>query len=91
MSDPDRRLRRAHDLAYVESDDRMVVLRLADLSAPPLVLNGAAKLIFEHLDGTRVLQDLVVDIARAVDESEVTIAQDVARTVAELIDLGLVT
>ena len=86
----ERTLCRNPDLAVVGDAERVVVLRLDDLAAPPRILDGTAVPVWEAIDGSRTPAELVERVARGYGVEVAQIADDVRRFVAELGELGLV-
>jgi hypothetical protein len=83
-------LRRNPELAVVGDAERVVVLRLDDLTAPPRILDGTAVPVWEAIDGSRTPAELVERVARGYGVEPALIDGDVRRFLAELADLGLV-
>jgi hypothetical protein len=82
--------RRAPSAAYVESEDRAVVLDLDHLERPPYVFEGPASQIWACVDGDRTESELVADLAEAFEVPTEQMAGDVREFVDRLRDLGLV-
>ncbi|WP_139977431.1 hypothetical protein [Nocardioides litoris] len=62
-------VRRATEVAWVESADRVVVCRLDEPGADPLVLAGSAAVLWLALGDGLALDALVAEAAAAYDES----------------------
>ncbi len=50
MSDAAQVVARRADVAWIDSDDRVVVVRLHDLTRPPVILDHSAAEIWRALD-----------------------------------------
>jgi hypothetical protein len=82
--------RRAPTAAYVENDDRVVVLDLDHLDLPPYVFEGPASQIWACVDGDRTESEMVADLAEAFEVPAEVVASDVRQFVDRLRQLGLV-
>ena len=82
--------RRVEHAAYVDSDERVVVLDLDHLDLPPYVFEGTAAEIWACLDGDRTESEIIDDLAEAYDVEAAVVAVDVRQFVDRLRDLGLV-
>lgn len=86
-----RAVRRADDLAWVDDDQRVVVVRLAEPALPPLVLDGTAAHIWRLLDETDLdVGSLVGDLAAGFGAAESVVARDVDGWLLEAAALDLV-
>jgi hypothetical protein len=82
--------RRAPGTAYVETEDRVVVLDLDHLDRRPYVFEGSAAQVWACLDGGRTEVEIVTDLAEAYEVPAETVAGDVRQFVDRLRELGLV-
>lgn len=77
------------DVAYVEEEDRVVLIELTRPADPPQILNGSAAAIWLAVDGQRD-EDAVIDhVAHAYGVEGVEVAADVRTFLAELDARGL--
>ena len=89
--DPGRTVwRRAPSTAYVESDQRVVVLDLDHLDLAPYVFEGTASQIWACIDGDRTESEMVADLAEAFEVTADVVAPDVREFLDRLVDLGLI-
>ena len=87
----DRELwRRADDLAFVESPDRVVLILLRRLERPPLILEGSAAAIWTLLDRRRTTDEVVEQVAHVHAVEGRDIRDDVASFLDLLESEGLV-
>ena len=82
---------RAAATAYVETDDRVVVLDLDHLDRAPSVFEGSAAQVWACVDGDRTEVEIVHDLAETFVVPSDVVAADVRRFVDRLADLGLIT
>ena len=82
--------RRADDLAFVESPDRVVLILLRQLERPPLILEGSAAAIWSVLDDRRTTDEVVEQVAHLHAVEGLDIHDDVASFLGVLQDEGLV-
>ena len=82
--------RRAPSAAYVDNEQRAVVLDLDHLELPPFVFEGPAAQIWACVDGDRTEAEIVADLAEAFEVPEEVVARDVRDFIDRLRDLGLV-
>jgi hypothetical protein len=82
--------RRSGSAAYVESDERVVVLDLDHLDRQPYVFEGSAAQIWACLDGDRTEAEVVADLAGAFGAPVEQIAPDVRGFVDRLAALGII-
>ena len=82
--------RRADDLAFVASPDRVVLILLRQLERPPLILEGSAAAIWSAVDGRRTTLDVIDEVATLLAVDGLEIHDDVAGFLATLEDEGLV-
>jgi hypothetical protein len=82
--------RRSPSAAYVESDDRVVVLDLDHLELQPYVFEGSAAQVWACLDGDRSESEIVHDLAEAYDVPPEVVLGDVRQFIDRLRDLGLI-
>jgi Coenzyme PQQ synthesis protein D (PqqD) len=82
--------RRAGRAAYVESEERVVVLDLDHPDLPPYVFEGSGAQIWSCVDGDRTEDEMVADLAEAFEVPIERVAPDVRRFVDRLAGLGLV-
>jgi pyrroloquinoline quinone biosynthesis protein D len=82
--------RRSASAAYVESDERVVVLDLDHLDLQPYVFEGSAAQIWACLDGDRTEAEVVTDLAEAFGVPADQVAHDVRGFIDRLADLGLI-
>jgi hypothetical protein len=82
--------RRAPHAAYVDSDDRSVVLDLDHLDRSPVVFEGSAAQIWACVDGDRTEREMVTDLAEAFEVPVDVVASDVRQFVDRLRELGLI-
>ena len=82
--------RRSGSAAYVESDERVVVLDLDRLDRQPFVFQGSAAQIWACLDGDRTEAEVVADLAEAYAVSTDLVLADVRQFLYRLADLGLI-
>jgi hypothetical protein len=83
---------RSPDVAWVESSDRTVVLRVDDVRPSPRALDGTASTIWAIL-GTepRPFRAIVGELGEAYSVAPEAIAEDVRGFLDELRNAGLVT
>jgi hypothetical protein len=84
------RYRRAPDVAWVESDDRVALLRLADPGADPVALEASAAAVWLAVEDGGSVDEVVARVAAAYAVEPVVVAADVERFLAELVSWGLV-
>lgn len=82
-------VRRSPDVAWVDSEDRVVLVRLDDLAAEPLVLSGSAVVIWAAVDEPLSLDDLVTQVAAAYDRPADDVRAEVEAFVASCRQLGI--
>jgi hypothetical protein len=82
--------RRSGSAAYVESDERVVVLDLDHLDLQPYVFEGSAAQVWACLDGDRSESEIVHDLAEAYDVPPEVVLGDVRQFIDRLRDLGLI-
>jgi hypothetical protein len=82
-------VRRSPDLAWVESEDRVVLVRLDDLAAEPLVLSGSAAAIWAAADEPGTVEALVERVAAAYDSPADVVRDEVAAFVGTCVGLGI--
>jgi hypothetical protein len=82
--------RRSGSAAYVESDERVVVLDLDHLDGQPFVFEGSAVQIWACLDGDRTESEVVADLAEAFGAPIEQVAPDVRGFIDRLAGLGLI-
>ncbi|WP_151084287.1 PqqD family protein [Nocardioides cynanchi] len=82
--------RRSGSAAYVESDERVVVLDLDHLDHQPYVFEGSAAQIWACLDGDRTEVEIVADLAEAFGAPVEQVAPDVRAFIDRLADLSLI-
>lgn len=82
--------RRATSAAYVESDQRVVVLDLDHLDRQPYVFEGTASQVWTCVDGDRSETEIVADLAEAYDVPPGVVLADVRQFIDTLADLGLI-
>jgi hypothetical protein len=82
--------RHAARAAYVESDERVVVLDLDRLDRQPVVFEGSAAQIWACLDGDRTEVEVVADLAEAFGVPVEQIAPDIRAFIDQLAGLGLI-
>jgi hypothetical protein len=80
----------ATSAAYVESDERVVVLDLDHPELPPYVFEGSGAQIWACVDGDRTEAEIVADLAEAFEVPVQVVGPDVRQFVDRLRDLGLV-
>lgn len=83
-------MRRA-DVAWVEFEAGVVVVRLHDLAACPIILGASAAAIWEALDETEASADLVALIAERYDVEPDVVRDDVILWLEEAEQLGIVS
>ena len=83
-------LRLRDDLAWVDGDDRVVVLDLTRLDQPPLMLESSAGAIWQALAGGPSPDTLVETVAEAHGADPDEVRDDVLRFVDQLVARGLV-
>lgn len=81
---------RAADLAWVDDGDRVVVLRLADLAAEPLMLVGPAAEIWRRLDSPVTLEALAGELAAEFAADHDLVSADVASFLGDATAAGAV-
>jgi hypothetical protein len=81
---------RATSAAYVESEERVVVLDLDHPELPPYVFEGSGAQIWACVDGDRTEAEIVADLAEGFEVPVEVVAPDVRRFVDRLRELGLV-
>jgi hypothetical protein len=81
---------RAAATAYVETEDRVVVLDLDHLDRAPYVFEGSAAQVWACIDGDRTEADIVHDLSAAFGVSIEVVADDVRQFGDRLADLGLI-
>jgi hypothetical protein len=82
--------RHSGSAAYVESEDRVVVLDLDHLDLQPYVFEGSASQIWACLDGDRTEEEVVTDLAEAFGAPGDQVAHDVRAFIDRLAELGLI-
>jgi hypothetical protein len=82
--------RRAGTAAYVESDERVVVLDLDHLDRQPYVFEGSAAQVWACVDGDRTEAEVVTDLAEAFGVTNDQVAHDVRGFIDRLAGLGLI-
>ncbi|GAA5147476.1 hypothetical protein GCM10023340_19980 [Nocardioides marinquilinus] len=90
MSSADPAWERVHDVAWVEDDARVVVLRLARLDAEPLLLDGPAAEVWRRLEAPVGLDALVADLAHDFDGDPAVVRADVAAFLRDAEAAGVV-
>jgi hypothetical protein len=83
------RWRRTSD-ALVRRTPVSLLIAGAGMSAP-VKLEGGAIALWRSLDVPRTLAELIVDVASTTGTTPATVASDVERTLAALVDCGVVT
>jgi hypothetical protein len=81
---------RADDVAWVEDDVRVVVLRLARLDAEPLLLDGPAAEVWLRLEEPVGLEALVADLAHDFDGDPDVVRADVTAFLRDAESAGVV-
>lgn len=81
----------APDVAWVDTDDRIVVLRLADLDQAPLVFEGTAAVIWLGLQHPIAVDDLAEALAEEFAAPVDAVRADVVTWLDEAVGLGVVT
>lgn len=87
----DAPLRHSSEVAWVDSGERVVVVRLDDLAADPVALEGSGAAIWLALSRPATVSEVVSDVAAYFDVERAAIAGDVAGFVADLTARGLLT
>jgi hypothetical protein len=82
--------RRSASAAYVESDERVVVLDLDHLDLQPFVFEGTAAQVWACLDGDRSETEIVDDLAEAYEVAPEVVRDGVREFIERLRDLGLI-
>lgn len=84
-------VRHADDLAWVDDDERVVVVRLADPAADPLVLAGSAAVVWRAIgDGPgRRSEEVVAEVAAAYDLDPDVVADDVRSLLHDALGWGI--
>jgi hypothetical protein len=82
-------LRHSPDVAWVDSGDRVVLVRLADPGLEPVVLEGTAAELWLALAEHPTLEGLVGDVAARYEAPAEALAADVAAFVEDLRARGL--
>jgi hypothetical protein len=82
--------RRSGSAAYVESEERVVVLDLDHLDVQPYVFEGSAAQVWACLDGDRSESEIVDDLAEAYEVPPEVVRDDVRAFIDRLRDLGLI-
>ena len=82
-------VRRSPDLAWVDSEDRVVLVRLDDLAAEPLVLSGSAAAVWAATDVPGTVEHLVERVAVAYDSPADVVRDEVAAFVETCVGLGI--
>lgn len=77
------------ELAVVDTEDQVVLLRLETLAAPPVVLDDSGADIWRLIDGQRDLDALVGDVAACYGVGPTQVHEDVSSFVAGLRRNGL--
>lgn len=78
------------EIAWVDDGDLVTVLRLADLAAPPLLLDSSASAIWRVLEGDGSINEIADQVALAFDVEDVVVREDVARLIGVLVELRVV-
>lgn len=78
------------DLAFVESDCRVVLIDLERLEKPPVILEGSAAVIWQELAGQRTLDAVVRSVADSFSVEATAIHHDVEHFLEGLADRGLI-
>jgi phage shock protein PspC (stress-responsive transcriptional regulator) len=82
--------RRAPDVAWVDRGDRVIALRLADLSLEPLALEHSAADVWRTVadDGTE-LTGVVAEVAELYGVEPTVVRADVSAFLAQAVDAGI--
>lgn len=81
---------RSADVAFEQSEDRLLLLDLADLSSLPRALTGSAATIWGILETPQSEQDLAEAVATSYDVPLEQVRESVGRFLRDLADQGLV-
>jgi len=87
---PGAALRRTPSLAQIDSEDRVVVLRLDDRECTPHVLHGTAAMIWHAIDGHRTAEAISAALAAAHQAPVATVRADVESCLDVLRTVGLI-
>jgi hypothetical protein len=79
----------APDVAYVEEEDRVVLVDLRHPADPPQILNGSAATIWLAIDGQRDDEAVIDHVAEAYGVERVEVAEQVRSFLADLDARGL--
>ena len=82
-------LARKTGLAVVDGEERVVILDLERPAAPPVVLAGSGRAVWEVLEQPRAAAEVVVEIAGWYDEPVATVEASVLGFIDGLIERGL--
>ncbi|MCC2030742.1 PqqD family protein [Microbacterium allomyrinae] len=83
-------VRRAAALAIVDSDDRLVVLRLDDERCEPHVLRGTAIALWREIDGERSADAIIEALVERFDADFGTVRRDVLACLDTMRRTGLI-
>ena len=78
-----------HDIAWVQGHTRLCIMNLERLDQPPAVLEGAAIMIFDAVDGTRNTEEVVAHL-REIYPHELQLPEHVRTGLTQLEAAGLV-
>jgi hypothetical protein len=79
------------DVAYVEEEDRVVLVDLTRPADPPQIFNGSAATIWLAVDGQRDEDAVVAHVAQAYGVEGVEVAVEVRTFLGELDARGLLS
>lgn len=86
---PDTVVGHSPEIAWVSSDDRVVIVRLDDLAAEPLVLSGSAAAIWVATEAPATLEEIVGRVASGYARPPSDIADEVAGFIETCRELGI--
>lgn len=91
MTRPSGVVSRHKNVAWVEGESRIVVVRLHDLAAPPVLLAGSAAEIWRLLADTRDTHELVQLVAHYYDADPGVVEEDVLAWLDGAQRLGIIS
>jgi len=84
----------SEDVVARKIEDEIIIVPLVsgigDMEDELFTLNGTGEAIWDRLDGTKSLNDIVADLSAVYEDSEVSIEEDVVGFVKELAKRGII-
>lgn len=79
------------EIAWVDTAERITALRLADLTAVPMILRGSAADIWRALGSVHTVAALVEAVADVYGLDDEHVAGDIAAWLVDAVEVGLIT